>query len=64
MSGQIQSSMQSVQVPVMKLRGSVVSALFRESHFIILFPGFMWSQKSKFFYEAYAGFFIFHIIIF
>jgi len=31
------------------LREGMVSALCRESHFIILFPGFMWSKKSKFF---------------
>jgi hypothetical protein len=60
MSGEIQSSMQSLRVPVVKLqrveeiypallREGVVSALCRESHFIVLFPGFMWPKKSDIF---------------
>jgi len=31
------------------LREGMVSALCRESHFIVIVPGFMWPKKSKFF---------------
>jgi hypothetical protein len=60
MSGEMQSCMQSLRVPVVKLQRAekiypgilnegVVSALCRGSHFIVLFPGFMWQKKSKYF---------------
>jgi len=60
MSGEIEGSMQSLRVPVVKLervekiypsilREGVVSALCRENNFFILFPGFMWPKKSKYF---------------
>jgi hypothetical protein len=59
MSGEIQSSVQFLRVPVLKLqrveevypailRGTVVSALCKESHFIVLFTGFVWPKKSKY----------------
>jgi hypothetical protein len=60
MSGEIQGSMESLRVPVVKLqrveevypgvlRESRVSALCREKNFVILFPGFMWPKKSEYF---------------
>jgi hypothetical protein len=59
MSGEIHSSMQCVQLPKVilqqvetiypaLLRVGVVSALCRLSHFIVLFPVFIWPKKSKY----------------
>jgi hypothetical protein len=60
MSSEIHSRMQCVQVPVEKLQRveeicpailgeGVVSALSRESNFIVLFPGFMWPKNQNIF---------------
>jgi hypothetical protein len=62
MNAEIQNGVQSLRMPLLKiqrveeiypavLRGGMVSALFRESHFIVLFRGFMGPKKSKYFFR-------------
>jgi hypothetical protein len=60
MNGEIHSKVQCVREPVVRLqrvqeiypailREGMVSALSRESHFIVLFPEFMWPKKIEIF---------------
>jgi len=56
MNGEMQSCMQFLRVPIVKLQRAeaiypailkegVVSTMCRGSNFIVLFPGFMWQKK-------------------
>ena len=75
MSGEIESSMQFLRVPVVKLqrveeihpailRESTVSALCRENSFIVIIPRLYVAKEIKIFLGTLCTLFIFHSVSF